>query len=106
MKKDTKVRVETIEIDESTCPACSAKLNCMTGEEHEDGPGEGSISVCAYCKTILVMDADLKGRIMTDDEELTLQVTEPDVWEEITAMKTGLDGLDIERPFDPFAGIA
>lgn len=61
--------------DAAYCPKCDHKLNgfaqiCGTEGAH---PHEGSLTICAYCRSALVFNADLTLRFANDIEKADLK---------------------------------
>jgi hypothetical protein len=44
----------------SLCPQCGQKLDGASTPDGPDLPDPGDVSVCIYCSSILVFDAELK----------------------------------------------
>ena len=56
------------QIIESSCPSCGEAMTGAAGVESDDAPTPGDISVCLYCRALLVFGNDLKLRMPTDAE--------------------------------------
>ena len=52
----------------SQCPKCAKQLDTHAPTEAGAKPVAGDISVCLYCKTILVFDENIKLRRATKSE--------------------------------------
>lgn len=48
-------------------PCCGRLLDAATSVDHDERPGEGDISICAYCAAWLVFD-ESAPRMMTQEE--------------------------------------
>lgn len=57
----------------TACPCCGKTLNASGASGNDEGaPGEGDLSVCIYCATILVFDANMTLRLLPQAELETL----------------------------------
>lgn len=49
------------------CPHCKYVIDGFTSLEGKDAPGEGDISICAYCQTVLEFDGNGGLKFATAD---------------------------------------
>jgi hypothetical protein len=63
------VRVRTTAVQPTTCPACSAAIEAVTGTAK---PYAGGITLCVYCRAFLVFTEDLHQRVLSNAEWLAL----------------------------------
>ncbi len=54
------------------CPVCEAAFGALTGLLHDERPGPGDTAMCAKCTAFLVLDENLRHRLITDDELVAL----------------------------------
>lgn len=64
--------MRSTEVPASACPTCGAVLEMATSLADDVTPCEGTGSVCADCGAVLMFNADLSLRLMTDEERQSL----------------------------------
>lgn len=68
--------MKTFDTTEDECPHCKVKLECASPINGHEGPGEGDLSVCFSCGTLLAFTKDLKHRLLAPGEIDTLSYEE------------------------------
>lgn len=53
---------------ECHCLSCGEILDALSHPDHDALPEEGCITVCAYCRHIMALNADFTVRELTDAE--------------------------------------
>lgn len=57
-----------IGLTETRCPLCGHRFDSAMGIDTDEGPEEGSLSVCIECAGVHVYNADLTLRSMSEQE--------------------------------------
>jgi len=57
--------VRTTEIAPTACPACGEVIEAATGH---GTPAPGCVTLCIYCRAILIFTDDLQQRLMSNAE--------------------------------------
>lgn len=60
--------MKTFEMDEFRCVNCGEWINSASAIRHEHKPSEGDVTICLYCKAVMVFNADLSLRNPTTEE--------------------------------------
>lgn len=58
--------------ERAPCPKCGVNLTGATGVNTDAHPREGDYTICAYCLSPLVFNADMSVRLPTDKELLEI----------------------------------
>jgi hypothetical protein len=58
--------VKSFHVQTLTCPSCAATLDGATNVLGEQPPGQGDVTVCAYCHAVLAFRDDLSLRPATE----------------------------------------
>lgn len=78
----------TIVIPGRKCPSCSTDLSATTGGSI---PKKGDLTICMYCQSILIFNADFSHHKATEEELQALKEKEPDfynmVWKAVYEIK-------------------
>lgn len=71
-------------VPDTECPVCSMVLNRSSEINGKDiKPTEGDVTICNYCSCVMVLNSDLKPRVITDQELKDLKENYPNEWKTI-----------------------
>lgn len=72
LNERAKVDSQTHKCLQGPCPQCGASLNRATNMENQRAPTADDLMICIYCATILVYQADLQLRRLSESERAQL----------------------------------
>lgn len=60
--------MKTTDMPSCTCPHCQVPLDKATDPRNENVPAENDVTICVACGSVLMFNADLTVRELTDTE--------------------------------------
>lgn len=73
MENNNPSNPEIIFIKRGHCPVCEHPLNAVIGENHNEQPNPGDISICVSCKSFSIFDESLNLKLPNSDQFREIQ---------------------------------